>query len=245
MQYFGGKQRIAKRLVSEVIQPLLDSGSYTLYAEPFAGSCNVISQVKFDKRLASDIDPYIIATLEAASKGCIFPESIGEDTYKSIKAEPESYPEDLVGFVGYGCSFGAKWFGGYARSPKSDRNYAAEASRSLKRKGELLKGTGFHVGDYRELFNLLYLDSPALIYCDIPYAETTGYKSGDFDHQQFYAFAQELARKGHTILVSEYEHNAIAAGQGDRIVWKTESKQDMRSKDGKRKSTVEVVIRFG
>lgn len=51
MRYFGGKQRIATALVNELIQPLLDSGVYNRYVEPFAGSCNVISKVRYGDRI--------------------------------------------------------------------------------------------------------------------------------------------------------------------------------------------------
>ena len=36
----------------------------------------------------------------------------------------------LTGFVGFGCSFGGKWFGGYARNA-GGTNYAAQSKRSL------------------------------------------------------------------------------------------------------------------
>ena len=36
-------------------------------------------------------------------------------------------------FVGFGCSFAGKWFGGYARS-NDKRNYAKMAKNSLNKK---------------------------------------------------------------------------------------------------------------
>lgn len=240
MRYFGGKQRIATALVNELIQPLLDSGDYNRYVEPFAGSCNVISKVRYGDRVASDIDEYIISTLMAAQEGFTFPSFVSEQSYLAIKENPASVSWALAGFVGYGCSYGGKWFGGYARD-SFDRNYAAEAKRSLEAKGKLLQGVRFEVGSYEDMVIKPY----DLVYCDIPYAGTTGYSSGDFDHKAFYEWCiRTVNNTNSTILVSEYEQNAIAAGYGDRIVWKRQAKQDMKSANGKRKETVEVVIRF-
>lgn len=52
--------------------------------------------------------------------------------------------------------------------------------------------------DYRDL----YIPDGAVVYCDPPYANTTGYCSR-FDHQAFYAWCRE-AGKRHPLFVSEY-----------------------------------------
>ena len=52
--------------------------------------------------------------------------------------------------------------------------------------------------DYRDL----YIPDGAVVYCDPPYASTTGYGI-DFDHQAFYAWCRSVGRR-HPLFVSEY-----------------------------------------
>lgn len=55
-----------------------------------------------------------------------------------------------------------------------------------------------HRKDYRDL----YIPDGAVVYCDPPYASTTGYGSS-FDHQAFYAWCRAIG-KSHPLFVSEY-----------------------------------------
>lgn len=55
---------------------------------------------------------------------------------------------------------------------------------------------------YRRDYRDLYLPDEAVVYCDPPYANTTGYGSG-FDHQAFYAYCRAVG-KHHPLFVSEY-----------------------------------------
>lgn len=52
--------------------------------------------------------------------------------------------------------------------------------------------------DYRDL----YIPDGAVVYCDPPYASTTGY-GGGFDHRAFYAWCGAVG-KSHPLFVSEY-----------------------------------------
>lgn len=52
--------------------------------------------------------------------------------------------------------------------------------------------------DYRDL----YLPDDSVVYCDPPYASTSGYGI-DFDHQAFYAWCRNVG-KNHRLFVSEY-----------------------------------------
>lgn len=52
--------------------------------------------------------------------------------------------------------------------------------------------------DYRDL----YIPDGAVVYCDPPYASTTGY-GGDFDHRAFYAWCRAVGKR-HPLFVSEY-----------------------------------------
>jgi len=47
-----------------------------------------------------------------------------------------------------------------------------------------------------------------LIYCDPPYKDTAGYKSGakktDFNHEEYYDWVRQKVSEGHIVLCSEY-----------------------------------------
>ena len=91
-----------------------------------------------------------------------------------------------------------------------------------------------------EVFNKDYADvelpSPedCVIYCDIPYENTTSYTTGNFDYERFYKWCQEKAFEGYQIFVSSYElpedlfisvwekqrHCKATSGSGKKVVEK-------------------------
>jgi hypothetical protein len=52
-----------------------------------------------------------------------------------------------------------------------------------------------------------------------------------------------MKQLGHTLLVSEYEINVDETLKGN-VVWRKESKKDIRDKDGKQQRTIEVLIKL-
>ena len=105
-------------------------------------------------------------------------------------------------FAGFGCSFGGRWFQGYARG--RSRNYAGSAARGLRRARGTFVRTEWHQGDYSALSGLV--DARTVLYCDPPYAATTGYKAigGTFDHAAFWRWCRLMAGTGARVFVSEY-----------------------------------------
>ena len=91
-----------------------------------------------------------------------------------------------------------------------------------------------------EVFNKAYTDvelpSPedCVIYCDIPYKNTTSYTTGSFDYERFYKWCQEKTSEGYQIYVSSYElpeelfisvwekqrHCKATSGSGKKVVEK-------------------------
>lgn len=104
--------------------------------------------------------------------------------------------DPVKALIGFGCSFGAKWFGGYARS--QGRNFAATAAVSINRDAPA-------VGAFQCLDFLDVEPCPApgvVLYLDPPYAGTTGYKY-KLDHARFWAHAARWAEVT-DVFVSEY-----------------------------------------
>ena len=130
MKYIGSKNKYAK----EILPIILNERKYNQwYVEPFVGGCNTIDKVT-GNRIGNDTHPYLISLFKAIQKGWAPPTEITEQTYKKVRDNKQKYPPEFVGFVGFGCSFSGKWFGGYARGKDnrgSQRNYAAESRRNL------------------------------------------------------------------------------------------------------------------
>jgi DNA adenine methylase len=45
----------------------------------------------------------------------------------------------------------------------------------------------------------------ALIYCDGPYKDTTGYGNNEFNYDEYYEWLRNKAKEGHIVLISEYD----------------------------------------
>ncbi len=212
MRYMGSKARHAKH----IIPILMDGHDQTKpYIEPFVGGGNMIDKVPADIRWGSDVAEYAVALLEGLSRGWEPPSDLSEIEYCAIRKHPEDYNPALVGFAGYSCSFGGKFWGGYWRSRDASgnkRNGAAEQKRHLLKQAPGLKGANFVHSGYESLV----IRAGATVYCDPPYAGTTKYKSGGFDHGVFWAWAERLSQ-GRRVFVSEY-----TAPDGWDCVWEKE-----------------------
>jgi DNA adenine methylase len=194
----GSKNRHSKELLNIM---LADRKYDQWWVEPFVGGFNIINKVE-GKRLANDINPYLIALFRAIQTGWIPPDNISENEYKDIKENKEKYPLELVGFVGFGCSFGGKWWGGYARGNDVNgqpRNYCLESKKNILKQVPKINGV---IITYQEYYDLKIPDN-SIIYCDPPYWGTTGYKN-KFDHVFFWDWVRNLSTIGHSVFVSEY-----------------------------------------
>ena len=233
MRYFGGKAKIAKELSVFLQSKIIPNQTFV---DLFCGSCNVVSKIQAKERIANDLHKELIALHKAVQQGWIPPEEISEQEYKLLKYDLDgNYSDHLRGFVGFGLSYGGKWFGGYARNYERVRNYSIESWNSLKRKHENLVDVHFTNLNYSQV----EIPSNSLVYCDIPYKNTTKYSTDSFDHSSFYSWCKDMKAKGHDVVVSEYLCNVP---EGWEVVWKHEGKKDMRNKDGVQESTVEVLM---
>lgn len=231
MQYFGGKARISKRIAEYI-----NTHTHTQYAEPFCGSCNVATKVDIPNKILNDKHPYLIDMWKALQEGWIPPDVITEEQYKHIKDNQDKF-KHLAGFVGFGCSFAGKYFGGYARDGKGG-NYALRSKNSVLRKIEAIKDAKFINKDYSDL----NFDN-ALVYCDPPYRNTTQYYKkllGDFDYDKFLEWVRKQS-ESNIVLVSEYARNVP---NDAHIVFEVESKTSIRDKNDQVIKTTEILYTF-
>lgn len=227
MQYLGGKWALRREIATVVNshgRPVI---------EPFCGGLSVTTCVTQRPLCAFDACEPLITLYRAMQEGWTPPGELSEQRYAELNAKRD--PADpLTAFAGFGCSWGGKWFGGYARNA-CGRNYAAEARDLLVRKFKTLGGVRFGHADYREV------DPPAgwTVYCDPPYADTVGYKAvGEFDHGAFWDRVREWSRHG-TVLVSEF----VAPGDFEAVAeWPV--RKSLRAANGLRVPRVERLFRL-
>jgi DNA adenine methylase len=217
MRYLGNKTRLAKYLIPIITKPLTGNN---FYIEPFAGAFGMISNVKYEKRIAIDKDIYIIELIKAVRDGWV-PPNITEKQYNQLKTLNEKSLA-LVGFAGYGCSFGGKWFGGFARG--GNRNYVNESSRNLLKMKPSLQGIDIRTGSYKGIGNF----KNAVIYCDPPYSTGTKYKM-KFDHEQFWQWVREQSKLNY-VYISEYN-----APLDFKTVWAKQHKSGIHHGDKHKK----------
>lgn len=223
MRYFGGKARTCHDIAC-CIESLRKPNQK--YIEPFVGGAWVISKVS-GEREAYDKHPYLIAMYNALQDGWEPPKDLTKEEYYQIKENGTDYEK---GFVGFGCSFAGKWWGGYASEP--NRNYCLNAHNSILEKMQTLSDVKFDVADYKDLnFN------NCIIYCDPPYQGTTQYGLvGNFDTDEFWSTMRKWSEKN-TVIISEY-----SAPDDFKSIWSKEVKLDIRDKNNEKQDRIEQLF---
>lgn len=214
MQYCGGKHRIAKK-ISEVIRERIGGANII---EPFCGGLS--ASVMLRPKIASDSSKSIICLYNAVRVGWDPPSEVNKEMYdKAVRGECS--PE-LTGFIGHACSFGGKWFGGFARNARGD-NYALQSRNGLIKKLSKIPHTIFEHAD----FLTSSYEKGDVLYCDPPYRGVTqAYESKRFNHNSFYKNCRDLANKGVLLFISEY-----SMPEDFHIIAEFPSKLDMRRTD--------------
>lgn len=219
MKYVGSKRRILKYILPIILK---DRRADQWFVEPMCGSA-IVSQNVDGKVIATDVNRYLTCLLMCVQNGLKFPCTVSEKDYvewKSFYDMVENNHHDcsissaaMIGFVGFCCSYGGKFFGGFARgndNKGNPRNFADEQSRNLEKRIPLIQHILFNCYDYRKLITVEERDvrwgipPNSLIYVDPPYKNSTGYRTGKFDHEEFWEWCRKKRGEGHTIFVSEY-----------------------------------------
>lgn len=203
MKYMGSKNRLSKEL-APIIQSYVDQPWCKGYLEPFVGGANMIDKIRCERKFGSDINKYLISLLQhVQANPKDLPTIITEQEYKKVMVNKDNYEDWYIGFVGFCCSFGAKFFGGYARG-KTDkgacRNYALESYKNLNKQAPNLRNIKFKCCDFQEINKIKNF----VIYCDIPYRNTTKYSESNFPYDKFYGWCRDLS-KDNVVLISEYD----------------------------------------
>jgi DNA adenine methylase len=230
MKYLGGKQMLGKHLAKFIKDSCADI-EVEGYLEPFCGSLGVLTHMTDTYEcIGSDYHPDLIAMWESVQRGeFIPPTEVTEADYLEIKQSDS--PSALKGFVGFGLSFGGRFFGGYAQKYANGKkeDFLKEAVHSIERKQPLIKDVDFYHMSYTD-----WDPVGMLIYCDPPY------KSGKFpikyrrdvkkydvfDNDEFWNIMREWS-KTNIVFISE-----ISAPKDFISVWDKESHRSI-SQSGK------------
>lgn len=232
MKYMGSKARIAKYLLPIILKDRKD-GQW--YVEPFVGGANMIDKVE-GNRIGADFNKYLIALLKHCADGLSesLPDKISEEEYIDIKNNKDNYPDFIVAHCAFNATFGAKWFGGYARPRKAtgyDRDVIC-GKNSLIKQMPMLEGVKFKNSSYADL----EIPDNSIIYCDPPYANTTKYKD-DFNHDKFWQWCRDMSDKGHQVFISEY-----SAPDDFECLWQKEIQSGLNTNTTKK--GVEKLFRY-
>ena len=218
IKFVGSKNRISK-YIAPILQKCIDDNGVTTYYEPFVGGANMIDKIRCENRIGNDIHPQLIAMFKALQGGWIPPRHVSEEEYNNVRMNKDKYPDYYVGYVGFNTTFGAKYFGGYARGFKADRttprNHVEEAFKNLINQIPHIKSVTFSCGNY--LSNDYQNINNAVIYCDPPYAGTTKYSSGEFNSTEFWDWCRKIGENNY-IYVSEY-----SAPDDFECIWQKET----------------------
>jgi DNA adenine methylase len=213
MRYLGGKKKFGKE-ISEILKKYAPPEKVDGYIEPFCGSLGVTVHMVDDyKCYVSDIHKDLILLWKEVKNGTFkYPKSVSKRTWLKYKNDP--HPSAVKAFVGFGCSFGGKWFESYAES--KDRSFCNECTNSIKRidsnirKLKSVKHCSYEKWDTPKLRGYL-------IYCDPPYEDTSKYTSvDDFNSMKFWDIIRVWS-KHNIVIVSEYK-----APKDFKCIWKKE-----------------------
>jgi len=238
MRYIGGKSKIASKIAKVILDRTTERVEYY---EPFVGGGSMLPHMAphFSYTFASDLSEDLILMWRALRNGWEPPHPliVSEDEYAKLR---DAAPSPIRALVGFGGSFGGKWFGGYARgglqANGQPRNHQEEsAANVLCIHGQLAhRNVSFRRLSYSDIWPA----RGSVIYCDPPYSETEGYKAaGAFDSAEFWRTANRWVENGCHVFVSEY-----SAPEDWECVWTHQHRRSLSTTAQGRPCTTEALF---
>lgn len=247
MQYNGGKNYTIKRHgMGDFWRSYLASVPVKRFVDVCCGSgavASFVASIRPDIEIVcNDVHPAAVALLRGvAREGWVPPTTLTEEEYGVLRdASRRGEVSPLIGFAGFGCSFGGKYFGGYGRPHPSQMNKPGAAATALLKDAPHLARADFYNLDYAALVDAAGVREGDVWYVDPPYAGTTGYAgTPKFDHSRFWQWATDLSRVV-SVLVSEF-----AAPPTWSPIWSVKRKLEARGKGGLILERIDQVFTLG
>lgn len=222
MHYSSGKSRISKDIVNAICKWENENSATNSLCDKreranhqltlvslFCGGLSVELKLAeyFDKVICNDKQEYLIALYKDMQNGVFVPpNTLSEDEYYYVKQHKDEN-KALTGFVGFGCSFAGKWFGGYGRHGTKDYHalekcMCEESKRALLRDLQIFKDFEFTCSDYTDVI----LPDGCVIYADPPYRnKMAAYGINEkFDSNEFWNYIRNIS-SNHDVFISELE----------------------------------------
>ena len=208
MIYQGSKSRL-KKYILPIIQSYIDKYNIKAYIEPFVGGANLIDDVICERRIGSDVNPYLIALLKHIQRDpelIIAPEECTKEHYSEVRdcynKHSNRFTKEYIALIGYSASYGGRFFdGGYGRDASGGRCIYQKRIKNLREQAPKLKDIQLFCRDYKE-YDFVYKN--CLFLCDPPYKNTKKYAGKSFDHDEYYDWCREIA-KNNIVIMCEYD----------------------------------------
>ena len=208
MQYLGSKRHYARKIV-EVIRE--DSSAIPRITNVYDLCCGTLSMsmafidAGFRSVAAIDACEPLVRMYEAARDGWMPPNELSEAEWAALRDEQDP-TNPMTAFAGFGCSYGGRWFAGYARGRYKGvaQSYAAFTTAGVLKRCPYLRldRLALSCGD-------ALATSPAkgdVVYVDPPYEGTIGYGAmPEFKHEGLWAKCRVWREAGAYVYVSGYE----------------------------------------
>lgn len=143
----------------------------------------MIDKIKHHNKIGSDLHKELIALHNFnRDYNHKLPSTISEEEYLNVKHNKQKYADWYVGLVGFCATFGAKYFGGYARAYKPDgvtlRDMPNEAIRNLQKQSPNIQGIKFECKSFSDYKPSEY--TKCVFYLDPPYRKHYLIQLADF-----------------------------------------------------------------
>ena len=199
MAYIGGKSKDADHILNVLNDPKFDDMDYI---EPFVGYGHVLRRVEYKKSYtASDNNPLLIKLLRAIQDRKRLPR-VRHDEYNRLKQLDSITLKRAVAAFTY--SYAGKEWGGYTDVYYRNGQYKSYADERKRYYSVLANNDQFQSTRLRCCDFTAWDPWQKLIYCDPPYANTTGYGQTTFDSSEFWDVVRDWSRDN-IVLVSEYK----------------------------------------
>ena len=201
MRYLGGKYRLARKIVAEILRAAPETQGF---CEPFMGGGAVTLELaKHRPTLAGDAGPGLLDLYRLVCTGWRVPAAgVSDSEYRFLRNNLRGSGLAVVAAVGFGLSFGGKFFDGLARPSAC---YASQFNNWADR---FCAQSGIHLRpeatvDYTNWRQ--YAQPGVTFYADPPYAATEGYAlAGAWDAKTFFAEARLWRACGARVFISEF-----------------------------------------
>lgn len=206
MKYMGGKYFLSRE-ISDTMKEIVKSEDIDGYLEPFCGALNVLIKMNEDfDCVASDYHPDLIQLWKDIQEDKFIPPTEMDEIIYNESKNLQS-PSAMKGFIGFGMSFGGKFYAGYSEKYKNSKkeNYLQEAINSIKKIKPKINSVEFKCLSYEK-----HNPKNKLIYCDPPYQTTkfpikyrTDTKIYDkFDNEKFWDIMRKWSQTNY-VFISE------------------------------------------